>query len=47
MNVIFNANTTSNMANVTNLVVNSSYVREGSNVKTFIGREVAYKFGKS
>ena len=46
MNVIFNANTTSNMANVTNLVVNSRYVREGSNMKTFIGREGAYKFVK-
>ena len=46
MNINFNANTNSKMANVKNIVVNSRYVREGSNVKTFIGREGAYKFVK-
>lgn len=45
MNVNFNKNTnTSRMANVTNIIVNSRYVREGSSTKTFIGREGAYKF---
>ena len=47
MIVNFNANTNSKTANVTNIKVNGRYVREGSRVKTFIGREVAYKFGKS
>ena len=47
MNVNFNANTNSTMANVTNIKVNGRYVREGSNTKTFIGREGAYRFAKS
>jgi hypothetical protein len=41
MKMVFNKNSTSNMVNVTNIIVNGRYVRNGSNTKKYIPRNYA------
>jgi len=41
MKLVFNKNSNSNTVNVTNIKVNASYVRNGSNTKTYIPRTFA------